>query len=238
MNAEQAHFRTIVSSSFRCCRGAGRAPTRRCRPRLDMATRVRTSPSTTREGDTAIRRCGRQALYHIARGGIAHFRSRVVGARPSLLQFPQFQPRRSSPRGHSSHSSIDDSARRMSIHESQQEVTENSGRSYVAMGRGSAVHDASHGYGGFQSGHYDYSRQQEPPQHHRSVQVTNLFFLPIPLPPLTAELILPHCLLFLLPCALSCVQRTGSSRAFPDMVIIYLLTNLMRIVAEKSRVFP
>ena len=78
------------------------------------------------------------------------------------------QPRRASPRGHS-HSSIDDSARRMSIHDSQQEATENS-RSYVA--RGSVAHDVNPGYG-FQSGHYEYARQQEPPQHHRSVQVTH-----------------------------------------------------------------
>ena len=68
----------------------------------------------------------------------------------------------------------------MSIHDSQQEATENS-RSYVgggglATGRGGVAHDVNPGYG-YQSGHYEYTRQQEPPQHHRSVQVTNLFLI-------------------------------------------------------------
>ena len=90
---------------------------------------------------------------------------------PSYSKALLFQPRRSSPRGHS-HSSIDDSARRMSIHDSQHDVATENSRSYIAV-RGSVANDAHSGYG-YQSGHYEYTRQQEPPQHHRSVQVTNL----------------------------------------------------------------
>ena len=72
----------------------------------------------------------------------------------------------------------------MSIHDSQQEATENS-RSYVGGGggglatstRGGVAHDVNPTGYGYQSGHYEYTRQQEPPQHHRSVQVTNLFLI-------------------------------------------------------------